>query len=69
MRYQVYFSKDKKEIWLRPLNVFFSFSFIWAFGGHYKASASRFLDNMLRDFFAKNQIPGNDTVFDYAIDV
>lgn len=48
--------KPNKDIWLRPLSAFFAFSFFWAFGGHFKASGMRFLDNMMRDFFAKHQI-------------
>ena len=62
---EAFFSKQpglphtaKKEVWLRFLNAFFAFSFFWAFGGHFKSAASRFLDNMMRDFFAKNQVPG-----------
>ena len=55
-------------MWSRPLNCFFAFSFFWAFGGHFKTSAMRFLDNMMRDFFAKHQIPTLDTVYEYCLD-
>ena len=57
-----------KDIWLRPLGAFFAFAFFWAFGGHFKASGMRFLDNMMRDFFAKHQIPTVDTPYEYFID-
>ena len=40
----------KKEVWVRYLNAYFAYSFFWAFGGHFKSSASRFLDNMMRDW-------------------
>ena len=60
--------RDEKEQWMRPLHSFFAFSFFWAFGGHFKASAMRFLDNMMRDFFAKFQIATLDTVYEYFID-
>lgn len=60
--------KPNKEIWMRPLSAFFAFAFFWAFGGHFKASGMRYLDNMMRDFFAKHQIQTLDTVFEYFID-
>ena len=53
---------------MRPLGSFFAFSFYWAFGGHYKASAMKFLDNIMRSFFGKQQIPLSDTVYEYMID-
>jgi dynein heavy chain len=56
---------DKKEVWLKKLNLVFGFSFIWAFGASFKVSAARVLDNMLRDFFAKLHIPAQETVFEY----
>ena len=59
----------KKEVWVRYLNAYFAYSFFWAFGGHFKSSASRFLDKMMRDFFAKNQIEGTDTVFEYFLEL
>jgi len=67
-KYLPLLQKDEKEVWSRPLHAFFSFSFFWAFGGHFKASAIRFLDNMMRDFFAKHQINTKDTVYEYFID-
>jgi dynein heavy chain, axonemal len=60
--------REKREVWLRFVNAFFGFAFIWAFGGHYKPSAIRFIDNMMRDFFSKLQIPLNDTVYEYRLD-
>ena len=59
---------EKKEVWIRYLNAFFGFSFIWAFGAHYKIGAVRFLDNMLRDFFGMCHIPLADTVFEYWLE-
>ena len=67
-RHLTILQRDDKDTWLRPLSAFFAFSFFWAFGGHFKASAMRFLDNMMRDFFAKHQIPTLDTVYEYFID-
>ena len=32
-------TKEKKDSWRRPLNAFFAFSFIWAFGGHFNIKA------------------------------
>ena len=52
--YKTVFQKEDKDVWGRPLNACFAFSFYWAFGGHFRASAMRFLDNMMRDFFAKH---------------
>ena len=60
--------REKREIWIKYLNAYFGFSFIWAFGGNYRSSAMRFIDNMMRDFFSKLLIPLNDTVFDYRLD-
>lgn len=68
MKHLSVLQKDDKDIWSRPLSAFFAFSFYWAFGGHFKVSAMRFLDNTMRNFFAKHQIPGLDTVYDYVID-
>ena len=67
-KYLSILQKDDKDIWSRPLSAFFAFSFYWAFGGHFKASAMRFLDNLMRNFFAKQQIATLDTVFEYVID-
>jgi hypothetical protein len=41
---------------------------MWAFGAHYKVTAVRFLDNMMRDFFSKLLIDTKDTVYDYYLD-
>ena len=60
--------KEKKEVWIKYLYAYFSYSFIWAFGGHYRISAVRFIDNMMRDFFSKLLIPLVDTVFEYRLD-
>lgn len=68
VKYLPILQKDDKDIWQRPLGSFFAFSFYWAFGGHFKVSAIRFLDNMMRNFFAKHQIPTLDTVYEYVID-
>lgn len=54
IKYLPLLQKDDKDIWSRPLGSFFAFSFAWAFGGHFKVSAIRFLDNMMRNFFAKH---------------
>ena len=60
--------KADKATWQRPLHAFFAFSFYWAFGGHFKASAMRILDAMMRDFFAARQIGTLDTVYEYFVD-
>ena len=67
-KYLQIFQKEDKDVWGRPLNACFSFAFYWAFGGHFRASAMRFLDNMMRDFFAKSQINTKDTVYEYFVD-
>lgn len=56
---------DKKEVWLKKLNYYFGFSFIWGFGASYKASAMRYVDNILREFFGKLHFPLQETVFEY----
>lgn len=58
----------KRDVYLKHLNAYFGYSFIWAFGGHYKVSLIRYLDNMMREFFAKLLIPTLDTVYDYYLD-
>ena len=60
--------KESKDIWQRPIHSFFAFSFFWAFGGHFRSSAMRFLDNMMRDFFSARGISTQDTVYEYFID-
>ena len=60
--------KDKKEIWIRYIYAYFGFAFIWAFGGHYKPSVVRFLDNLMRENFSKCLIPTLDTVYEYYLD-
>jgi len=44
---------DKKDVWAKKILFSFGFSYIWAFGASFKASVSRFLDNMLREFFGR----------------
>jgi hypothetical protein len=44
---------EKEDIIKKRLGIAFSFSFIWAFGGSFYDSAHRFIDNMMRDNFAK----------------
>lgn len=56
---------DKKEVWARKLNFYFGFSFIWGFGASYKTSSIRFIDNIMREFFAKLHFPMAETVFEY----
>ncbi len=56
---------DKKEVWLKKLNLYFGFSFIWGFGASYKTQALRFIDNIMRDFFGKLHFPMSETVFEY----
>ena len=56
---------EKKEVWAKKLNFYFGFAFIWGFGASYKTTALRFIDNMMRDFFAKLHIPTSETVFEY----
>jgi len=56
---------EKKEIWSKKINVYFGFSFIWAFGASYKSNAIRFIDNIMRDYFAKLHFPLGETVFEY----
>jgi len=48
---------DKKEVWIKKLNFYFGFSFIWGFGSSYKTSALRFIDNFMRDYFGKLHFP------------
>ena len=60
-------ASENKEVWQRFLNAYFGFSFIWAFGAHYKQSAHRYVDNMFRDLFGKLHIPLADSVFDYRM--
>jgi len=60
--------REKKHFWMKSLNAAFGFSFIWAFGGHYKVSGQRFVDNLMRDFFGKCHIPLDDTVFEYQLE-
>jgi dynein heavy chain len=57
-----------KADWQKGLNFILGYSFIWSFGGNFKLSAGRFLDNMMRDFFSSLHIPDNDSVFDYKFD-
>ena len=68
MKYLNILRKADKATWQRPLHAFFAFSFYWAFGGHFKASAMRILDAMMRDFFAARQIGTLDTVYEYFVD-
>lgn len=44
---------DKKEVWAKKINFYFGFAYIWAFGASFKPSVSRFLDNMMREFFGR----------------
>jgi dynein heavy chain len=48
---------DKREVWLKKLNYYFGFSFIWGFGASYKTNAIRYVDNIMRDFFGKLHFP------------
>ena len=56
---------DKKEVWAKKILFVFGFSYMWAFGASFKPSVARFLDNMMREFFGRLQIPQVDTVFEY----
>lgn len=59
---------DKNNRWLRPLKAIFAFSFYWAFGGHYRGTGMRSLDNTMRGYFGNLSINGADTVYEYMID-
>ena len=63
-----YLNKGSQADWGRAMNAFFAFSFYWAFGGHFKSSAMRFLDNMMREFFVARQIDNLDTVYEYFVE-
>jgi dynein heavy chain len=41
---------------------------IWACGAHFKQKATRFIDNIFRDFFSRLLIPLVDSVFEYYFD-
>lgn len=53
---------------MRPLLACFAFSFFWAFGGHFKASESRFLDRLTGDLRTSLHIDKLDTVYEYYLE-
>ena len=64
------FVKDeKKEFWQKKINAYFSYSFMWSFGGSFNAKAQEFkIDNIIKDNFGKIKFPSKDLAFDYFID-
>lgn len=56
---------DKKEVWSKKILFCFGFAYMWSFGASFKTSVSRQLDNMMREFFSRLQIPTADTVYEY----
>jgi len=56
---------DKKEVWSKKILFCFGFAYMWAFGSSFKTTVSRQLDNMMREFFSRLQIPTADTVYEY----
>ena len=46
----------------------FGMSFIWSFGGSFSQSASRYVDQMCREYFGSLKIDPSQEVFDFYFD-
>lgn len=60
---------DKRDVWTKKVLCYFSFAFMWAFGGSFNSKTQeRRIDSIVQECFSKVKYPNEDNVFNFFID-